>query len=185
MKTAYHRKKQPTAVRAEIVTATIELASKLGLSGISIQAVADLAKITKGGLLHHFPNKQSLVHAVFNLLLENLDLEIDKLMSEDPDPIGSFTRAYIKSSFQGLAKNKNSIWRVFATSLLTDSDLRERWYLWLDGRLEKHRSTDSGVNLEIVRLATDGAWYLLIDKKTRNSRIASSKIQENLILMTR
>ena len=184
MKSAYHRKKQPTAVKAEIVSATIELASRHGLSGISIQAVADVAKITKGGLLHHFPNKHSLIHGVFVLLLENLDLEIDKLMSEDRNAIGSFTRAYINSSFQGLTK-KNSIWRVFATSLLTDSDLRDRWYIWLDTRLKKHQNTDSGVELEIARLATDGIWYSLIDKRTRNSRLAILKIQENLILMTR
>lgn len=33
------------------------------------------------------------------------------------------------------------------------------WTGWLEGRLARHKDTDDGVVLELVRLAADGIWF--------------------------
>lgn len=78
MKSGYHRKKEPEKVRAELLKAASDLGAKKGLSSITVQAVADLAGVTKGGLLHHFHSKQDLIAGVFAHSLEHLDAEIDR-----------------------------------------------------------------------------------------------------------
>ncbi len=54
MNPGYKRKKQPELVKSQLIDAAIEIASRNGLANITVQAVADLAGVTKGGFLHHF-----------------------------------------------------------------------------------------------------------------------------------
>lgn len=37
--------------------------------------------------------------------------------------------------------------------------MRTVWEKWLADHLEQHRDTDSGMALEVVRLAADGGWF--------------------------
>lgn len=185
MKTGYHRKKQPELVKSEILKAAIELSTKSGLSGITVQAVADLAGVTKGGLLHHFSSKQELIEGVFNHLLEALDNEIDAQIAKDKKPYGSFTRAYIRSSFSTVSWGESNPWPALAVSIVADPTLRQLWYGWLKGRLAKHKATDSGLEMEIARLAADGVWLNLIDGATHAVDIFSPNLEKKLIEFTK
>ena len=71
MSTAHERKKQPEVVRRALIDCAARLAVDRGLHAVTVQAVSDAAGVTKGGLFHHFPNKEKLIEAVFQ----------DKLMS--------------------------------------------------------------------------------------------------------
>lgn len=185
MKNPYKRKKEPEQVKAEIIKATIELASNQSFDGVSLQAIADLANVTKGGLLHHFPSKKTLIHSIFVTELKALDTEIDRLIAEDSEPLGSFTRAYIKSNFSALNQKNRSIWQFFATSILSDDELRSIWWSWLGERLKRHRRTDSVSRFEIARLATDGAWYMILSSNIEHTKISISKLQNSLLEMTK
>jgi AcrR family transcriptional regulator len=50
--------------RALILSATAELAREKGAAHISIEAIAQRAGISKGGLLYHFPKKHALLQAL-------------------------------------------------------------------------------------------------------------------------
>lgn len=129
-----------------------------GLGSLTLQAVADAAGVTKGGLLHHFPNKQALIEAVFEDLLGKLDEEIDRRMSEDPAEQGRFTRAYIDAFFQVTRERSGSPWAALAISTMTDPRLRELWSEWMRDRLARHETTDSQPAFRIARYAADGIW---------------------------
>lgn len=184
MKSGYHRKKKPEKVRAELLKAASDLGAKKGLSSITVQAVADLAGVTKGGLLHHFHSKQDLIAGVFAHSLEHLDAEIDRLMAEDKETYGCFTRAYINTTFLDSSYAENP-WPALAVSVVAEPELRILWYKWFKARLKKHRKTDSGLNLEIVRLAADGAWLNQIDGPEHAEGILNQGVKEKLLKLTK
>ncbi len=51
----------------------------------------------RAGLLHHFPNKNTLLEALFDSLIERLDRAIEEAMRADPLPHGRFTRGYLRA----------------------------------------------------------------------------------------
>lgn len=169
MTNAHKRKKQPELVRRTLVDCAAQLAVEHGLGAVTIQAVADAAGVTKGGLMHHFPTKQALVEAVFADLLEQLDEEIDRYLAEDDIQNGRFTRAYLKCVFAD-RENQSDSYRTMTAlcvSSITDPDLRRLWGEWIARRIAQHAETDSGPELEIVRFAADGIWlYNMLDDAT-------------------
>ena len=52
--------------RRLILSATRELIAEHGVGGLRLNAVAERAGIGRPGLLHHFPNKEALLHAVLD-----------------------------------------------------------------------------------------------------------------------
>lgn len=176
----YTRKKQPQIVRRALLDSARKLASEQGLAALSLQAVAKEAGVTKGGLFHHFASKQALVEGVFADLLEQLDARIDALIAKDRDARGCFTRAYVKTTFDGDALGIGSPWAALCISMVVEPGLRRVWGCWLQDRLQRHQSTDSDPMFEIVRLAADGAWLASLDApqhtlKLRNRLIALCK----------
>lgn len=132
------------------------LAADKGLAAVGVQQIADAAGVTKGGFFHHFPSKQHLVDAVVDEMMQALSADIDERMAADPMPQGRFTRAYLEMIFGSGARHEP--WMPLWASMITDPSLRQVWLAWFNGQLEKHRDTDAGVHLEIVRFATDGIW---------------------------
>ncbi len=59
--------------RAEILAAAAELAKEKGAAHISLEAIAERAGLSKGGLLYHFPKKGALIQALVEQHLEEID----------------------------------------------------------------------------------------------------------------
>jgi AcrR family transcriptional regulator len=183
MKSAYQRKKQPELVRDEILKATLTLAEKKGLGAITVQAVAELAGITKGGLLHHYPSKQALIKGVFDTLMAEMDQEVDDLMAKDKVAHGRFTRAYVELCFEEPSKDEANPWPALCVSILVEPQLKKMWQKWMETRLKKHKSTDGSVDLELVRMAADGVWFNHIADKPSN-KLHTKKLKTALIQKT-
>lgn len=185
MATAHHRRKQPELVRRALLDCVAKLAAEQGLAAVTIQAVADAAGVTKGGLLHHFASKQALIEAVFADLLDQLDREIEALMTADPERPGRFTRAYVRACFADRTLGASSLWAALAVSLITEPTLRQLWSQWLDARLKRHRDTEDTPMLAIVRLAADGVWLSDLLEKDSVSRRDVAALEPQLMALTR
>lgn len=157
MALAHHRKKDPAQVRRQLLDQAARLSVQEGLASLSLQDVATAAGVTKGGLLHHFPSKQVLVETMFIDFLAALDREIDALIAADGSH-GCFSRAYVEAMFRQGEIGANSPCALLGIAMLTDPRLRELWAKWLAARLERHRETDGGLDLEMIRYAADGVW---------------------------
>ncbi|MET0404707.1 MAG: TetR/AcrR family transcriptional regulator [Cystobacter sp.] len=184
MTRAYHRKKQPELNRRAILDCAARLAVEKGIAAVTVQAVAEAAGVTKGGLFHHFPSKQALVEGVFSDLMEQWDAELDGLMAKDADPHGRFTRAYVNSVYESQVSGIDSPWAALWVSMIAESGLRELWSKWLEERLERHRETDDTPVLELVRLAADGAWFAIL--MGQGPMVTGARnVQARLLAMTR
>jgi len=184
--TAYNRPKQPEQVRRALLDAAVALAEEQGLGGITVQAVADRAGVTKGGLFHHFASKQALIDAVFDFMLEQMDEALDRLMADDEQGQGThgcFTRAYVVSTFECCDMALSG--QALSISMVTDPALRRRWRDWIDARLVRHAATDLDPRLHVVRLAADGYWFARVLHDGDPGSEPPQALQARLIAMTR
>lgn len=152
---------------------------------MSVQAVAERAKVTKGGLYHHFPSKDALIDGMFEHLLSKLDAVIDALMEQDPQPTGSFTRAYVDSTLLDEPRGIPRQWSALVISMAHEPRLQRRWFEWLAARLERHKDTDGSADHELVRLAADGAWLSLGLNPSGNLSAHAAQLRERLHQLTR
>lgn len=170
MKEIQQPKKQPELIRKRIIEQAIILASQKGTAGISIQNVATGAGITKGGVFHHFANKQILIEAMIHEIMSHLDHEVEQLIAKDDVEFGKFTRAYIKTAFMSQIGDLVSPWSALAMTMVTDPTFNAILGQWFRTKLDQYNTSDHHRELEFIRLATDGLWLQsiteIIDRET-------------------
>lgn len=90
------------ATRRQILQAVAELSRSLGATGITLDAVARQAGVSKGGLLYHYPSKDALVLGLVAALVEEFEADIARRLAAEPDPAapGAWLRAYIRASVE-------------------------------------------------------------------------------------
>lgn len=72
--------------RQRILDAASQLAQKEGSAHLSLEAVATLAGISKGGLLYNFPNKTALLKALVEQYVEKLSTAFDEQLDRNSSP---------------------------------------------------------------------------------------------------
>ena len=158
MSKAHHRKKHPEAVRQQLLEVAAKLSLEKGPGSVTLDAVSQAAGVSKGGLLHHFPNKLSLLDGLFVDLTDKLDKALAERMRGDPEPKGRFTRAYVSVFFQPEGMEDGEKWKVLTIALISEPHLRERWRQWVERHLSENIGTDSSLDAMLVRYAVDGLW---------------------------
>ncbi len=185
MQSPHRRKKQPEQVRRSLLDCAAQIAVEQGLASVTIQAVAEAAGVTKGGLFHHFSSKKTLVDSVFVDILEQLDRAIDAHLEKDNVTYGRFTRAYIEAIFADHSRYASDPWMALSLSMVIEPDLRRLWTAWLTSRLQRHTETDTSPQLEIVRLAADGAWLAFTSHMEEALKIDVPALRTRLIDLTK
>jgi AcrR family transcriptional regulator len=161
MDNPYKRKKDPERVKQLILEAAMHQLAEQGLAGFSLQSVADAAGVTKGGLLHHFPNKQVLMQSAVAEVISLLDQAIEQHIEKDPVAYGCFTRAYIHFTLQKDTHGIGSLSTAVSMAMLTDQAFNQCWIAWMEGRLARHVQTDASMDLMLLRYAADGLWLTM------------------------
>ncbi|MDO9414959.1 TetR/AcrR family transcriptional regulator [Pararhizobium sp.] len=159
MSIAHHRKKQPEAVRKQLLDVAVRLSVSAGPASVTLEAVSTAAGVSKGGLLHHFPSKLALIDAMFDDLVGRLDDAIGDAMRRDPVAHGRYTRAYLDVVFSLEDSEEGPGWHVLTMALLAEPHLRRRWQQWVAERQDEFVGTDSSVDTQLVRFAADGLWF--------------------------
>ena len=180
-KNAYMKKKDPLFVRESLLNAAFELAATKGMADVTVNKVSALADVTKGAFFNHFDSKETLVTELMRMLLTRLDKQFDRLMAEEEDSDGCFTRAYIRAAFSERAAERK-IWGALLSLMASRDQVGRVWDNWLSERLKRHSKTDSRIELRVVRLAADGVWLeRIMNAKSKNLK----GVEEYLVEMTR
>ncbi|RIJ69405.1 TetR/AcrR family transcriptional regulator [Nakamurella silvestris] len=97
--------------RGELLAATVRALLTHG-PGVSIEVVARLAEVSKGGLLHHFPTKAELFVAMFDEYCVRYDQDVARWLKEEDGSVGSIARAHIHATFNEPASDTYLWWRA-------------------------------------------------------------------------
>jgi AcrR family transcriptional regulator len=158
MTEAHRRKKQPEQVRQQLLEVAARLSHEQGVAGITLDAVSHAAGVSKGGLLHHFPNKSALLDGLFDDLVARFDAAIEAAMAGDPVAQGRFTRAYVDVCSKLDPDTDVPGWRMLTIALIAEPNLKVRWREWVNRRAQEFAETDASSNCVLARFAADGLW---------------------------
>lgn len=81
--------------RELILDAAEELVMDLGAAHLTMDAVAARAAVSKGGVLHHFPTKTSLIQAMLDRLLATFSADLDAIERIAGKSLKGHLRAWI------------------------------------------------------------------------------------------
>jgi len=146
--------------REAILRAADRVVVEGGVSGMSLEAVAREAGISKGGLLYHFPSKEALISGMIGRLIEGFREALGReLARERGSSSGRWSRAYARASFAEdrwyLRVSAGLLAAVAEDPALLDP-LRRGFE---DGqRWAERDGIDSSVGT-LVRLAADGLFF--------------------------
>ncbi|GAA5527169.1 TetR/AcrR family transcriptional regulator [Herpetosiphon gulosus] len=93
-------KKDPQATKAKLLHALIAVIMRDGAANVTLEAIAKEASVSKGGLLHHFPTKESLFQGLLDLAKQAWETCLaGELAKQSPEVVGYWCRAYVHASF--------------------------------------------------------------------------------------
>ena len=174
-------KKAPAETREKILQAAAQLV--LSSKQFTLEQVALEAKISKGGLLHHFPTKLELLSGLMTQLTHAFESRLQQaLEAEKPARHGRWARAYIRASFEPAA-NEIELTSALANVIINHPELIDQLRQEF-AFIEKSFAKDglSQARATMIRLACDGLWLseLLnvgIVEEPRRSRLFKELIE--------
>ena len=148
--------------RDKMLDAAEVVIERQGIANVTLEAVAAEAGMSKGGLLHHFPNKDHLVEALVTRCAENWRTYYMDAYAKTPEGPGRMARALVEhclSDVQAwtpqLRRSSASIFAALAHKPALIQPMREV-YADLHRRVAED-GLPPGVG-EAVVAATDGLW---------------------------
>ena len=146
-------------VRERLLDSAEAVLAEHGSQGLTLAAVAAHARVSKGGLLYHFANKDALITALVERLVASFDELVESFRLERP---GWYTRAYVEATFAVLSAEDADVARhrwAAVCAAATDPLLREPFARaqrrWLNEGLAEEPDPDLS---QVARLAADGLW---------------------------
>ena len=88
-----------TDARTRILDAAERIVHARGVSGLTLEAAAREAGVSKGGLLYHFASKEALVTGMLERLAAFVGVQFEANVARQPEGPGRVARAYIAWAF--------------------------------------------------------------------------------------
>ncbi len=85
--------------REKLLHAAVQVAVRDGIMAMTLDAVAQEAGVSKGGLLYHFRSKDELIAAMLLHFKEEVQGQLERRIADDPKPRGRFIRAMVQTVF--------------------------------------------------------------------------------------
>lgn len=151
-----------TDTKARILEAAGRVVLERGVAGLTLEAVADEAGLSKGGLLYHYGSKEALLAAMVARLIDATEARIAGRRATDDAP-GSWTRGYVDASAPDGGSDDDPTGRLGIAVLAAGAIDPALVAPLRDCQAEWHRRLhDDGIDpvtALVVRLAADGLWF--------------------------
>jgi AcrR family transcriptional regulator len=102
------QRRTATETRELIFEACSRILRREGLTNLTLEAVSDEAGLSKGGLLYHFPTKESLIESLFEYHNDKFETRVQELVLEEADEAGAWLRAYANASVEQIIDPDNA-----------------------------------------------------------------------------
>jgi AcrR family transcriptional regulator len=139
--------------RQQLLDAAAALVLKRGTAALTLEAVAEAAHVSKGGLLYYFDSKNSLLEALADYLAEQLQIEVEREAAG-----GSLAKAYLQVvSRMGQLPKDQQVLKALTIICTAQPELagRVRSRLHLSPENSSQETTLEELHL---RLVADGMW---------------------------
>ncbi|MEI6778236.1 MAG: TetR family transcriptional regulator [Chloroflexales bacterium] len=147
--------------REAILAGACRVVRAEGGAGLTLEAAAREAGVSKGGLLYHFPNKEALIAGMMSQICADFDAAIEQELADDPAPgPGRWVRAYVRLSCNIEAQPLDVLYSALVAAIGTNINLLEPLRAAFD-RWQR-RAVDDGLDpalATMVRLTADGLWF--------------------------
>ncbi|MBZ0279258.1 MAG: TetR/AcrR family transcriptional regulator [Anaerolineae bacterium] len=145
--------------RSRLIEAAIRTLETHGTSGLTLDAVAKEAGVSKGGLLHHFPSKEVLHESIIRHLMTEFAARAKVYYDQEIPRPGRWLRAYVHATFEETPPPLELSAMLMLT--LTENAgmlnaIREDFHQWQMGLLEDGLPIARAL---VVRLAADAYWF--------------------------
>ncbi len=155
------------ATRERLLDAAARVVLARGALGLTLEAVAAEAEVSKGGLLYHFPSKEALLRAMVGRLVEATEARIAASLAHEAEAGGSeapggWLRGYLAAwvrEAEGASADRTLGQALLAAAAVDPrflEDLRRQDAAW--GARLRADGIDP-IRALIVRLAIDGLWF--------------------------
>jgi AcrR family transcriptional regulator len=152
-------RKAPEETRERLLAAAKVVVLTHGTTQLTLDRVAEEAGVSKGGLLHHFPTKESLILGLMRHAFVVFSARMQRHMAADPlpDP-GRWLRAYIRATFESDPEEDELAKALVLLAAHTPAlvDAKQAELLGLFSEMELAGVTPA--RAWAVRLACDGLW---------------------------
>ncbi|MCU6709265.1 TetR/AcrR family transcriptional regulator [Paenibacillus sp. J5C_2022] len=141
----------------DILAAAVKIIEDKGLNNLTLEAIAAEAGVSKGGLLHHFRNKEDLIRGLNERSVESFQ----GFIQEEMKTSGSYVQSFAKASFKQL--NDPDEISMNASMLAAIANYKELLSSWSDEyAVFRHNAAGENAAIEkslIVRLVCDGLMF--------------------------
>lgn len=148
--------------RQKLIDAAEELALRDGVSALTLDRVAAEARVSKGGLLYHFPSKDALIEAMVDRHLRTFAGALDQARKAERPGAGRFTRAVLRAAFRQSVRPPERERRMAVALLAAVANrpallepAREAYERWLDEACGDGLAPGRSI---AVLAALDGLW---------------------------
>lgn len=171
--------------RAHILNAAVEFLTSNDFNNLTLEAVANEAEVSKGGLLYHFPSKEALYVGITEHLFQNFINQFNELAKNDPIEKGKWSRAFINASVLDLNNSSGLNIALNSFSKLNDnvSENIIHHYEYIQSKI-----CEDGIDpviATIIRLAVDGLYYSELFKIGQTDSDLQNEIIQKLIEATK
>lgn len=144
--------------RLLILDAALRVVARDGVTAVTYDSVAEEAGLTKGGLVYHFPSRESLLAALQHHLADQWRGALTEAAGKPAEELtdAERTAAYV----QVAATSADRAELLLILEAATDPDLASPWKTLMDTWAPAPRLplTDRDSDRLIAQLAADGLW---------------------------
>lgn len=144
--------------RSKILNAAADLIGTHGANHLTLEEVARLAGVSKGGLLYHFPSKEALLTAMVERMHEEQRAMYDSLLTGGVGPLEAFIHIFERTKLNPQNGIKIDAEQMIAFLTLFDlnPDYAKQWKQELETFYQTLLQTSDPVEAMIIRYALEG-----------------------------
>ena len=150
--------KNPQRTREALIAAAYEVIKQRGVTGLTLDSVAQTAKVSKGGLLYHFGSKEALVAGMLAAMIDDFERELVaqfRTAGYESRP-GAWTRAYIHAQIAMATFDTDQSAALLAATATKPELLEPVRQHFVEWQQRAERDGLDPALTTIIRLAIDG-----------------------------
>lgn len=175
------RSRNPQLKRRKIIEATQQILKAGGyFTNFSLDSVAKMAGVSKGGLIHHFESKEVLLRAAAQDAIEGFETQLAREMKSAEITPTPMLRAYIQVVLGENATHRAELSPILLSYLNADQNEPNRFQTW---QARAEQDNIDIITATIVRLAVDGLLYTELIDNQQIDPILRRQVRERLVAM--